>query len=156
MAPTVTNASGTELGQNVLSSQTLAAMIAAVDAGYLDDASWYLNQAQWSNILQLADAQKRPLAVFADGNGSTGRSLLGFPVVLSASIPNLTASTVGGPVFGNMGAAMTLRIVQGSLNVLSSSEKYAEFLAHYFRGALRADVKGRDPRAIVSVKTAAT
>jgi HK97 family phage major capsid protein len=156
VAPTVTNASGTELAQNVLSVQTLAGMIAAVDSAFLSDAKFYLNQAQWSNILLLADSQKRPLAVFADGNGSTGRSLLGFPVVLSSAIPNLAASTVGGPIFGNLRKAHTVRVVSPGVSVFRAPERYSEFLQTQFRVHLRCDARVRDARAAVTVKPAAT
>jgi hypothetical protein len=49
------------------------------------------------------------------------------------NIPNLTASTVGGPVFGSLQHAMVRRIVRGA-EVMRLTERYADFLAEGLLG----------------------
>ena len=152
VTPTVTNASGTELGQNVLSIQTLSAIIGAIDPSYWPRAKWYFNPQQWAQTLLLADSSKRPLLEPVAGGA---RELLGFPVVISNTIPNLTASTTGGPVFGDLSRAMLHRVVDGTW-LKTLRERYADFGQIGYIGFQRHDFRGLDSRAAVTVKAAAT
>jgi hypothetical protein len=58
------------------------------------------------------------------GNWSTNvpvANLFGFPVICDANLPNLTASTCGGPVFGDLSRAMVLRVVRNDARVVMNS-----------------------------------
>lgn len=84
------------------------------------------------------------------------RKLYNIPVVVTSQTLPATASTVSGPVLGDLSAAMTLRVANDSIVLLRSHEKYAEFLDMYYRASLRAEVGTRDARAVVGVKYAAS
>lgn len=148
---TLAGTASTELNANTIAVDTAAQMIGALDEAYLETASWYMSRAQWSGILRQQDAQKHTLII---PNGP--RTLFDIPVVLTSQTTAAAASTVAGPVLGDLGAALTLRIVEGSFGILRSNEKYAENLQQYYRAWLRADVKARDARAVVGVKYAAS
>jgi hypothetical protein len=155
-AAPVTFAGGatTELAAQTISLDTAAQMVGAIDEAYLesDSCAWYMSRKAWQGILRQVDAQKH-----AQVNPSTkNRTLYGFPVVLTAQSKAAAASTVSGPVFGVMGAAMTLRVAAGSFGILRSIERFAEFNQTFYRCQLRADVKSRDSRALVGVQYAAT
>lgn len=115
--------------------------------------AWYMSPIQWGGLLRQVDAQKK--ALMDPGHGEP-RVLYNIPVVLTSQTLAATASTVSGPVLGDLSAAMTLRITQGSMTLLKSGERYAEFLMQYFRASIRAGVAVRDARAMVGVKYAAT
>lgn len=154
---TFASASPTELTGNVLSPQTVVNMVEAVDPAYWPSARFYMNAAQAVNQRSVTDANGRPLINFANGyaDGAIG-SMLGFPVVVDNSLPNLTASTVGGPVFGNMQHAMVMRTVRGQSTVMRLTERYADFLAVGYLGYYRFDIRSNDLRAACTVKPAAT
>jgi hypothetical protein len=154
-AAPVTFASGatTELAANTISLDTAALMIEALDEAYLESARWHFSRTQWGGIIrQVSTTDKK---VQFDPSAAS-RSLFGFPVVLTSQASAAAASTVAGPMLGDLGAAMTLRIAGGSFHMLRSFEKYAEFAEVYYRANLRADVAKRDPRAVVGVKYAAS
>ncbi len=159
----------TELASNTLSPQTLIAMMQAVDPAYYgtqNGARWYLNANQAWNLRTVVDSNGRPLINFANGfDADSMRSadyssnapvaeLFGFGVVIDNSIPNLTASTTGGPVFGNLAHAMVKR--NGPASILVLRERYADYLAIGYIGFSRLDCQGNDLRAAVTVKPAAT
>ena len=150
---TFTNPSsgGTELNQNVLSPQTCFSMIESVDPAYWDGAKFYLNPVQATNMRQIVDSNGRPLINFDDAfaDGAIG-SIGGFPVMCVPEIPNLAASTVGGPIFGNMQHAMVQRMVAGA-EVMRLTERYADFLQVGFIGYQRFDFQPNDLRAAVTV-----
>ena len=159
----------TELASNTLSPQTLIAMMQAVDPAYYgtqNGARWYLNANQAWNLRTVVDSNGRPLINFANGfDADSMRSadyssnapvaeLFGFGVVIDNSIPNLTASTTGGPVFGSLAHAMVKR--NGPASILVLRERYADYLAIGYIGFSRLDSQGNDLRAAVTVKPAAT
>jgi HK97 family phage major capsid protein len=145
-------AATTELAGNVLAPQTMTAAVAAIDTAYLKNAKWYMNGAQWANVCNLADNQKRPLAAFT----GLEKSLLGFPVVLSSAIGNLAASTTGGPIFGDLSRAHTIRTVNPGISMKVLREKYADSLQTAYLVYLRVDARARDTRAAITVKPATT
>jgi HK97 family phage major capsid protein len=149
-------AGATELVQNVLSPATCLAMVSAVDPAYWPNASWHMSPQQALNMHSVIDANGRPLLNFAEGmqDGAIG-TLLGFPVMTDANLPALTASTTGGPVFGDLSRAMVKRTVRDG-GVLRLSERYADLLAYGYIGYLRTDIRSNDLRAAVTVKPAAT
>ena len=173
-ATAVKNFSGstTELIANTLSPQTLIAMLQGVDPAYYPGAKWFMNAAQAWGLRGIVDGNGRPILNFANGltaddpdggpGGSAGlvnspvATLFGFPVVIDNSIPNLTASTTGGPVFGNMGNAMVMRTVRSDASVMRLTERYADYLAVGYLGYYRFDIRSNDLRAAVTVKCAAT
>jgi hypothetical protein len=150
-AVTFSTGATTELAANTINLDTAAQMLTAVDAAYLDGAAYYFSQAQWAGLIRQVDAQKH-----INIDPGLGLQLYGFPVILTSQTDPAVASTVSGPVFGNLRAALTLRIAGGGFVLLRSHERYAEFLQTAYIGALRADVQTRDARAVVGVRYAAT
>jgi HK97 family phage major capsid protein len=131
-------------------------MVAAVDPAYWPNASWHMSPVQALNMHSVIDSNGRPLLNFDTGmeDGAIGK-LLGFPVFTDPNIPALTASTVGGPIFGDLSRAMVMRKVRDA-SVLRLSERYADFLAYGFIGYQRVDIRSNDLRAAVVTKPAAT
>jgi HK97 family phage major capsid protein len=165
------NSSNTELGGNVLAPQTLTTMVQSVDAAYYPTCRWYLNAAQALNLRTVVDSNGRPLITFDNGFDSdpmTGPNynsnapiakLLGFDVVIDNNIPNLVASTTGGPIFGSLQHAMVYRRVSapgGGVRVLRLNERYADFLAIGYLGFVRVDFRSNDVRAAVTVAANST
>lgn len=150
-------ATQTELGANVLSAATLRQMVAAVDPAYRSQgASFYMNDAQLLGLRGLADSNGRPLVNLQDGiTPGAPTTLWGHPVVVDNNLPNLAASTTGGPIFGHLQSAMVCRTVAQS-GLLRLTERWADYLQVGFIGYMRFDIKANDTRAAVTVKTAAT
>lgn len=146
-----TGSATTELAANTINLDTVGAMIESLDEAYIENAAFYMSRIQWGGIIrQVSSSDKKTQISPSDDN----RSLFGFPVVLTSQTTAATASTVSGPVFGDLGAAMTLRTVAGSFGMMRSTEKYAEWLQTYFNAWARLDVAARDARAVVGVKYA--
>jgi len=148
---TTLGGSTTELAGNVLSFQTILGMIASVDPAYRALGSkFYLNDMQGINMRSVVDSYGHPLwnpNVQVGGNDA----LYGFPVVVDNNIPNLAASTAGGPMFGHLPSAMVCRTVTQS-GLLRLSERYADYLQIGFIGYMRFDIRANDLRAAVVVK----
>jgi len=155
----------TELVSNTLSPQTLINMVQGVDPAYYPTAKWYMNSNQAWNLHSVVDSNGRPLLNFANGfsdgrnsqsdQGAAIAELFGFPVVVDNNLPNLVASTTGGPVFGAMDHAMVYRQVN-DVSVMRLQERYADYLAVGYIGYYRMDARSNDMRAAVTVKPAAT
>jgi HK97 family phage major capsid protein len=80
--------------------------------------------------------------------------LYDFPVKIASEVTDLTASTVSGPVFGNLGKGMYFR--NAGFEVLRLRELHADLLDVTFIGHQRADTRARDSRAFVTLKPAGT
>lgn len=157
----------TELSGNLLSPTSLLGIVQGVDPAYYPGCKWYFNATQAWNLRSVVDGNGRPLINFMNGfDADTVRSpnynsnapvgdLFGFPVVIDNNIPNLTASTTGGPVFGNLDNAMVYRVARDT-TVMRLQERYADFLAVGYIGYYRLDIRSNDLRAAVTVKAAAT
>jgi hypothetical protein len=144
--------SSTELAANTINLDTAAQMIQALDAAYLPRARFYFSSQQWAGLRRQVDANSH-----LEMDPAGDHTLFGYPVVISSGVTAAAASTVAGPVFGDLSKAMTLRVVDDNPAILfRSTEKYAEYMQTFFRSALRADVQARDSRAVVGVKFAAT
>ncbi len=143
------SAASTELIQKTIALDTAAQMVAEIDAAYLDGAAWYMTQTAWQGLTRQVDATNKR---FQLDPSAANRSLMNYPVVLTAGATDAVLSTVSGPVFGNLAAAMTLRVANGQTVLLRSTEKFAEILQTYYRVALRADVSVRDSRAMIGVR----
>lgn len=168
----------TELAGNLLSPQTLIAMLSAVDPAYYPNAAWYMSPTQAWNLRSVVDSNGRPLLSFLNGMDADSvrgadyttsvpvASLFGFPVICDANIPALTASTAGGPIFGDLSKAMVLRMVRNDARVdithpvvpttMRLTERYADYLQVGYLGYLRVDSRSNDVRAAVTVRCAAT
>jgi HK97 family phage major capsid protein len=146
----------TELSGNLLSPQTLLNMIKSVDPAYRAmGATFYVNDAQLMGLRTVTDAYGRPL--LQDPSKESGSpTLWGYPVKVDNLIPNLAASTTGGPVFGAMKNAMVMRVVRNGTTVMRLTERYADYLAVGYIGYYRMDIRSNDLRAAVTVRSAAT
>lgn len=147
----------TELNQNTLNPTSLLNLIASVDVAYRDlGAKFYMNDQQMLGLRGQTDTNGRPLLNMQDGltEGAVG-TVFGYPVRIDNNIPNLTASTTGGPVFGHLPSAMVLRTVNQS-GLLRLNERYADLLQIGFIGYMRFDIRSNDVRAAATVKPAAT
>ncbi len=78
--------------------------------------------------------------------------LLGFPVIVDNNIPDLTASTVGGPIFGDLGPAMVYRKVRSGATIMRLNERYADYLAIGYLGFWRFDLRSNDLRSAITVQ----
>jgi HK97 family phage major capsid protein len=150
----------TEIVGNLLSPQTLLNMIAAVDPAYRNDAkgkptaAFYVSDGQLKGLREVVDQYGRPLLVQPDQGGNP--VIYGYPVKVDPLIPALAASTVGGPVFGNLSQAMVTRTVTNATSVMRLDQRYADYLAIGYIGFCRVDMRSNDLRAAVTVRPAAT
>jgi len=150
----------TELVGNLLSPQTILNMIASVDPAYRNapdgspTAAFYVTDGQLKGLREVVDSYGRPLLVQPDQGGAP--ILYGYPVKVDNALPALTASTVGGPCFGNMSTAMVTRTVTNSVTVMRLTERFADYLAVGYIGFARVDMRSNDLRAAVTVRPAAT
>ena len=143
-------------------------MVQGIDPAYYPNAKWYMNATQAWNLRSVVDSNGRPLINFMNGftadsvrgpdynSNAPVAELFGFPVVVDNNVAALTASTVGGPIFGDMQAAMVCRTVTNSTAVMRLTERYADYLAVGYLGFARVDMRSNDLRAAVTVKCAAT
>jgi HK97 family phage major capsid protein len=145
----------TELNSNSLAPQTIINMIKSVDRAYRQNGcKFYLNDAQLAGMRNVVDLNGRP--ILQDPAHESGEpTLYGYPVVVDNNVADLTASTVGGPMFGNMSVAMVERRVNG-IEVQRLTERWADFLAVGYLAWMRSDFRCNDLRAAIIVKPAAT
>ncbi len=158
----------TELVGNLLAPSTLINMLQAIDPLYYPGCKWYFNATQAWNMRTITDGNGRPILNFMNGftaddvsnpnysSGSAVATLFGFPVIIDNSIPNLTASTTGGPVLGALKNAMVMRTVSGTTSCMRLQERYADYLAIGYLGWARLDIRSNDLRAAVTVQPATT
>jgi HK97 family phage major capsid protein len=140
----------TELGKNVLSPASWRALMQKVDTAYWDGAKFYMNTTQYANLLATTDSTGQPLV---RPNGP--RELHGFPIVVANEISNLTASTVSGPVFGNLQRGLYWR--DAGIEILRLKERFADVgQTVAFVCYTRSDFKVRDANAFAVLKPAAT
>lgn len=147
----------TELTTNTLSPSTLRSMIAAVDPAYRAlGAKFYLNDNQLLGLRGQVDSNGRPLINLQDGlTEGMPTTLWGYGIKVDQNIPNLVASTTGGPIFGHLASAMVRRTVAQS-DLMRLVERYADLLQVGFIGYMRFDIRSNDLRSAVTVKPAAT
>jgi len=86
--------------------------------------------------------------------GTVG-TIFGVPVVIDNACPNLTASTVGGPVLMSGEHAMVRREVK-EVRIMRLVERFADYLCVAYLGWHRADSRSNDLRAAVTVKANTT
>ena len=158
----------TELTGNVLAPSSLIGMIQGVDPAYYPGCRWYMSATQAWNLRTVTDGNGRPLLNFMNGfdadnandadysSNSPVAQLFGFGVVIDNAIGALTASSVSGPVFGDLSRAMVMRTVRDSTTVMRLTERYADYLAVGYLGFSRVDMRSNDLRAAITVRGAAT
>lgn len=148
----------TELLANALSPATVASMISSVNSAYWPGCRFFMSSTQALNQRSVTDDNGRPLLNLDDGyaDGATIGTMFGFPVVVDDGIPALTASTVGGPIFGDLSRAMVMRSVPTGASVMRLNERYADYLAAGFLGYVRVDMRANDVRAMVTVKASSS
>lgn len=94
----------------------LVSTYAALDPGYLQNASWVMNSATRANLMGLVDTLGRPLFIPAPTAGAFD-TLLGRPVVLSQGHDSVAASKT--PIqFGDFNAGYKLRSVKPGLSLI--------------------------------------
>lgn len=148
-----TDSSLTEIQSNALSPATVLSMVRAVDPAYRAlGAKFYMNDYQITAMKSLLDGFGRP---FWPTLWEPEPTLSGYPVVIDNNIPNLAASTTGGPIFGHVQSAMVLRRVNQA-GLLRLDQRYADFLQIGYIGYMRLDIRSNDLRAAVTVKPSAT
>jgi HK97 family phage major capsid protein len=129
-------------------------MVKSVDRAYRSQgAKWYMNDQQLAGMRLIVDGFGRPY--YPTLQDDVNPMLMNYPVVVDNNIPNLTASTTGGPVFGHLRSAMVLRTVKGA-GLLRLEERYADFLQVGYIGYMRIDIRSNDLRAAVTVQPAAS
>lgn len=144
----------TELVGNVISPATVLTLIASVDRAYRAlGAKFYMNDKVLNNMRRIADGYGRPFYdTLQDDRNPT---LQGYPVVVDNNLPDLTASTASGVVFGHVGSAMILRMVKGA-SIMRLDQRYADYLQVGYIGYQRLDIRSNDLRAAVVAVPAAT
>jgi len=146
----INGASTTELLAGVPNSASLLKMVTAIDPAYYDEnCKWYFNGAQYSALCSITDTAGQPIM---RPNGP--RVLHGFPIVIANELPNLAASTTGGPVFGNLTKGVYYR--DAGFEVKRLNQRYADVLQVGFLGWHRPDFQARDARAFVTLRPAST
>jgi HK97 family phage major capsid protein len=104
----------------------LTAAYGALDPAYIVNASWVMNSATRAYLLGLKDGFGRP---YFQPNPSTSEPfafLMGLPVVLCQSMPNMAASAK--PILlGDLEASYLLR-TDGAPSILRLNERYADSL----------------------------
>jgi len=155
--------STTELAGNLLAPATLLSMVKGVDPAYYPQSKWYMNATQAWNTRSITDGNGRPILNFMNGfsadnvrnadysSGSAVAELLGFPVVIDNNVPNLVASTTGGPIFGSLQHSMVYRQVRNA-GLMRLNERYADYLAIGYLLFMRVDIRSNDLRALITVK----
>lgn len=124
--------STTELVGNVLSPLSLIGMVKTIDPAYLPNCKWFMNPSLAWGLREITDANGRPILNFANGlsaddvrnanynDASPVGNVFGFPVILDANIPVLTASVASGAIFGDLSRAMVMRVVRGDARIDTS------------------------------------
>lgn len=149
------NGDVTELVGNVLGFGSIVKMIHAIDPAYRRlGANWYMNDTVALNEMTVTDNYGHPIWQPDPQVGQPDR-LYGFPVTVDNDLPDITASTSSGVVFGHLRSAMVKRTVTQS-GLLRFNERFADFMQIGFMGYSRMDTRSNDLRAAVVSKAAAS
>jgi HK97 family phage major capsid protein len=144
----------TELVAGTLAPSDWLGVLASVDKAYRAlGAKWYMNDATLQNTRMITNGFGDPF--YAELQDDTAPKLYGYPVVVDNNLPNLTASTASGVIFGHLESAMVLRKVKGA-GLLRLDQRFADFLQQGYIGYERIDSRSNDLRAATVVKAAAS
>lgn len=146
---TIGGASTSGVTANTASIDVLARLMGALDAAYEGpNTAFYMSKAQVQGLIRQQAGTSGPLQMLPNEE----LRLWGRPVVVTSQVKDVAASGLS-VLYGDLSRALTLRTVRGGVVLIRSNERNAEFAQTYYRFVLRADVAGRDPRAVVAVKS---
>jgi HK97 family phage major capsid protein len=148
----------TKLGAGLIGFDDVLGMIAAVDPAYRNTGRciFVANDITLAMLRSITDAYGHPLwsPAVAPGQPDT---LYGYPVIVDQNTSNvsLSASTVGGLIFGDFKTAMVARQVNGA-TMMRLTERYADYLQVGYLGYCRMDARSNDLRAAAIFSNNAT
>jgi HK97 family phage major capsid protein len=125
----------TTTGPGVVGYSDIVNLFASLDPAYLGNSTFVMNSTTRGYLLGVTDTLGRPLFITSPNSGAFD-TLLGRPVVLNQSMPNIGAGNTA-IQFGDFKAGYLLRQV-GDLTVLRLSERYMDQLEVGFIGYVRA------------------
>jgi len=124
-----------------------------LDVAYEPNAAWYMNKATRNYTMGLLDTLNRPLFL---PNPQTGMldQILGFPIRLTAYLPNATTAAATGIIYGDLEEHYLLR-TDGEMTMQRLDERYADQLMVGFLAYARAGGSVTDPgtHPCVALKT---
>lgn len=129
-------------GANSIGYDDITALFTALDPAYIANATWSMNSATRGFLLGVKDNYGRPLFIPNPSSGSFD-TLLGRPVVLNQSQPNIAASAIGTVLFGDFSQGYLLR-TDGELEIVRLNERFMDqlevgFLAYARIGGISMD-----------------
>ncbi|NBW09714.1 MAG: phage major capsid protein [Caulobacteraceae bacterium] len=138
------SAGATSTTATAISLANLMSLYNSLDFGYQQNASFMLHQSVWSNILQLADSQSRPL--FLDLLNGNQPRLLGYPVIVNNAMASSIAATNVTALFGDF-SKYFIRDA-GDIQIIRMNERYADQYSTAFLAVRRSDAKVAQSAAI--------
>jgi HK97 family phage major capsid protein len=117
-------------------SDDLALTLAGLDAAYLQNASWLMNESTLGKTLALRSASTGGL-IFGDTDENDDYVILGKPVKICPSMPSLGASNI--PVLLGDLKRLCIRKVKGGDYIVRGGETFAENLQVWYENFVRAD-----------------
>lgn len=129
------NTGGSEDGSTSIGTKDLIALRTSVDPAYRSagKVGWLMNDNTLAFLDSLLDKQGRPVIKQIYVNGQ--RMLMGYPVGISPSLPNIGPGATP-MLFGALGY-FAVRKVKGEGRLLRLAERYAEFAETGFKSFLR-------------------
>lgn len=130
-------------GGTTIDFDDITALWASLDPAYLDNSTFVMNQTTRGLLLGVKDSLGRPLYVPAPSSEAFD-TLLGRPVVLNQSAPNVGSGVVGPIQFGSFEEGYLLRTVKPEggdgpgFAIVRLNERYMDTLQVGFIGYVRA------------------
>lgn len=151
IAGTTTFVTGTT--SSVLGYGDFVAAESQLDVAYEANAKWYFSKATRNSVMGLLDTLNRPLFL---PNPQTGMldEILGYPIVLSQSMPAAFASGAYGVLFGDLEEGYIVR-TDGEMTIQRLEERYADQLMVGFLAYTRVggNVTDAGTHPVVGLKT---
>jgi HK97 family phage major capsid protein len=142
---------------NGISYDNLAAVYGALDTAYVQNASWTFHPTTRSYLLGLLDGFGRPLFQPNPTTAEPFGYLIGAPVILNSSMPQMGANAQ--PIILSDFSRTFLLRKDGPMSILKLSERYADLLEYGYYGYSRiagAIIAPTSVTAIASLKQAAS
>jgi HK97 family phage major capsid protein len=109
-----------------ISWKDLVATFASLDPAYTITPSFVMNSSTRSYLIGLTDGFGKPYFLNSPGNSAPFESIMGFPIVLDQSMPNMGANST--PIlFGDLEKSYLLRS-DGQPSILRLNERFADTL----------------------------
>jgi HK97 family phage major capsid protein len=105
----------------------LTAAYGALDPAYVVNASWMFNSSTRAYLLGQKDGFGRPFWTPDPSADEPFSKLLGYPVVLNQSMPNVGGANATPILFGDLSQSYMLR-TDGAPSILRLNERYADTL----------------------------